>query len=1408
MKKRYKAYFVAAVFAALLFPEAVYGIIQYNVDFESLPFLTPTVTSPSLVITGGEIVQNSYYINGGPATVPGKQYASWRGPYATPCSACGTITLQFDQPADSITFTLMHNSPDQNGRFDIVDDQGHAVIWHLLDCPICQNDLPLPNFPNPARFTWPWNGVKKLSITERNFFGYWSFAIDDLSYSFGPTTVGPKYGIVARLGDNPADPNPPAPSVVGTLAPTASIPLGRSFSIGLKAQRADGVWEDVPSSFALLAATPTGPAPEPGETLFPDYVVFQYDSAPNRAYREFQSVRLGKVTLRIIPDDHSLPDLFMVINSAMPASLGDPATVPGRQWDQIMSQQGSRRGIPPQYIKAIGYHESSDIPGHPFNIHAWRYEPNPDRLSIGPHRAVAPYSRYRLPSPETDHNYSLGQWICPQSVNPAGCIFSNINDLFQASTLNYLRNGVSRPIPSDDVNQYITIREICNGNTHQGWQRLNVCPPVTPPSPGARRRPSGPPDSYSQIATPHESASYGIMQTTWYSVVERAEFDDAAIFLGGANGHQNPALLFDDAANVQRGTASVIIGPNELRLKFVKTNGLNLTVTPNYDDPAGYTSDMRDAVRYYNGGGSEADNYADHLVMPLVPQFLGQFANGVRILSVCSSAPEVFGDVRDAAIVPGGSTTLSAIFTGATRYQWYIGNFGDRSQSVPDSDSQSVTVSPSTTTNYWVEASNDCGASSSSGRVTVVPECTPPQITAFSEARTVVRGTLVPLAVSSTGATSVQWWQQQDGSGVWTVIPDATTSTFAVTPQTTTMYAASVSNACGTIVSPFIRIVVTPCDDATITSQPAGSSITAGEHATLSVGVGGTAPVAVHWFAGDGTPAGNGTTITVAPSHTTAYYATATNSCAAATSARATVTVQAACSAPVITAQPAGFAITEGGSATLSLTATGTSLDVRWYTAAGVFVASGMSTSVQPPATTSYYAVISNACGSTQSDPVTITVTPACSAPSISAQSPAQTITAGGNATLSVTAAGSAPLNVEWFSSDNASAGTGLTIVVSPSVTTSYRAHVTNACGVLDGPPITITVVPPATCNAPAIVTPPADVTIESGQPATLRVVASGDAPLAYAWHEANTDVVLGTAASLTISPIATSVLYVVVSNNCGSVRSANATIVVNAAPPSCEAPAVVTNPQGTTVTSGTPVTLTAAGSGTAITYTWYDELQNLLGHGSSITFSPAITHTYSCVISNSCGSVQTAGALVTVNAACAPPAVTANPTSKTIDYGASATLSFFASGTDVTFQWYSISGVPISGAVGNTLTVSPVQTSSYYAMATNACGSVRSATATVTVICAAPAITSQSHSQTLDVGQIVSISVTATGANLHFQWYQQLPTDPFPQAIIGAQTNDLTIGGSDTPSGTTYTCNVSNACGSVISSPIVLTFR
>lgn len=93
----------------------------------------------------------------------------------------------------------------------------------------------------------------------------------------------------------------------------------------------------------------------------------------------------------------------------------------------------------------------------------------------------------------------------------------------------------------------------------------------------------------------------------------------------------------------------------------------------------------------------------------------------------------------------------------------------------------------------------------------------------------------------------------------------------------------------------------------------------------------------------------------------------------------------------------------------------------------------------------------------------------------------------------------------------------------------------------------------------------------------------------------------------------------------------------------------------------------------------------------------------------------------------CTAPAITAQPTSRTITGGASTTLSVTATGTaPITYQWYigssGSTAAPVSGGTSSSLTVSPSATTSYWVRVTNACGVVNSSTATVTVTQPQPA--------------------------------------------------------------------------------------
>jgi hypothetical protein len=93
---------------------------------------------------------------------------------------------------------------------------------------------------------------------------------------------------------------------------------------------------------------------------------------------------------------------------------------------------------------------------------------------------------------------------------------------------------------------------------------------------------------------------------------------------------------------------------------------------------------------------------------------------------------------------------------------------------------------------------------------------------------------------------------------------------------------------------------------------------------------------------------------------------------------------------------------------------------------------------------------------------------------------------------------------------------------------------------------------------------------------------------------------------------------------------------------------------------------------------------------------------------------------------ACTAPAITSQPQSGTIRVTSGATLTIGATGTSPAYQWYiGTSGNtsnPIAGATGPSVSVAPQQTTSYWVLVSNSCGTVNSAMATVTVVGAAPA--------------------------------------------------------------------------------------
>src|SRR5262249_28662493 len=167
------------------------------------------------------------------------------------------------------------------------------------------------------------------------------------------------------------------------------------------------------------------------------------------------------------------------------------------------------------------------------------------------------------------------------------------------------------------------------------------------------------------------------------------------------------------------------------------------------------------------------------------------------------------------------------------------------------------------------------------------------------------------------------------------------------------------------------------------------------------------------------------------------------------------------------------------------------------------------------------------------------------------------------------------------------------------------------------------------------------------------------------------------------------------------------------------------------------------------------------------------------------------------------PPTIATQPVGKTTIEGDNIVLTAAASGSaPLSFQW-SKNGTPIAGATSPTLTLNNVRVADsarYVFTAANPAGIVASDAATVVVNLAPPVITMQPRSQTILVGESVTVTVAAGGSPpLTYQWRKN------GADIAGATALSFTIASLQFSDAGVYTVVVSNGAGSVVSDPATL---
>jgi hypothetical protein len=436
---------------------------------------------------------------------------------------------------------------------------------------------------------------------------------------------------------------------------------------------------------------------------------------------------------------------------------------------------------------------------------------------------------------------------------------------------------------------------------------------------------------------------------------------------------------------------------------------------------------------------------------------------------VCTP-PSIGTQPANVSINAGQSTTLSVGATGTgLTYQWYIGSSGTTTALAPNGTGTQLTVSPSTTTNYWVRVSGQCAPPADSRTAIVTVTCVSPSVPApLASPSSIASGQSSTLAASPTGSGpfSYQWYVGNSGD-TSNLITAATNSSTTVSPNVTTNYWVKVTGQCGTFNSPAATVTVScnPIPLGGVTAQP--STINVGQSSIISVATSGSGPFTFQWFRGSLGDASNpiqgatGSSTVVSPVTNTSYWVHVTAPCGSQ-DGTVTVFVNAPCTPSSITTHPTFATIAPGASATLTVVAAGTApISYQWYTGTSgntnspIANATNASVTVSPTVTTSYWVHVSNSCNATGNNSVTalVTVSVNCPAPTITTQPASVSAPIGTAPTLTVVAtAPGTTIHYQWYKGAKGDLSTKVG-TDSPTFTTdtvavtaSYWVRMTPAC--------------------------------------------------------------------------------------------------------------------------------------------------------------------------------------------------------------------------------------------------------------------------------------------------------------------------------------------------------------------------
>lgn len=159
------------------------------------------------------------------------------------------------------------------------------------------------------------------------------------------------------------------------------------------------------------------------------------------------------------------------------------------------------------------------------------------------------------------------------------------------------------------------------------------------------------------------------------------------------------------------------------------------------------------------------------------------------------------------------------------------------------------------------------------------------------------------------------------------------------------------------------------------------------------------------------------------------------------------------------------------------------------------------------------------------------------------------------------------------------------------------------------------------------------------------------------------------------------------------------------------------------------------------------------------------------------------------------PPVITSQPKNVSACLGKPVTVTVSASGMGLKFQWRK-GGVNIPSATDSAYTIASLDATSlgkYDCIVSGMCSpNVTSQSATVSSAVATEITRQPQTSVTVDVGMPFSLSVTASGSDLRYQWFKN------DAPVSGATTAQYAVATAAKSDEGVYICQVSGGCGNV----------